>query len=489
MTDDTTIVANAATIAKLVDDGDHNDASAPRALGFNVGAINEDHSLVLMGSKAVIVKERAAGPIEDRVQLLTIDAFQAWFSNKFTEIVAPDGKIKTITWGRAWTAHRDRRSFPGVEFFPNPDGAKGTDGYLNFWRGFSVEPSTEGTYKIFRDHLFNNVCAGDEKLFAYVFGWFAHMVQSPRERIGTALVLRGRMGSGKTKVGEVFGSLISAHYFQVDDPRYITGQFNAHMAKCLLLQAEEAVWAGDKQAEGRLKGLITSECQMIESKGIDPIRIRNYVRLLMTSNEDWVVPAGKDERRFCVLDVDPRCAQDHGYFSEMEEELDSGGRARLLHDLLAFDLTKVNLREAPRTAALFEQKLRSLDPIESWWFDRLMEGAPTRGREEWPPEIATDTLYRDYLHAAEEIGVKRKRDKATFGLKIAKLAVGIERTRPRIETEGGQIRRVWSYALPSLSNCRDAFERLMGQPISWPASPPERQGLGGVNVASDEIPV
>ena len=54
----------------------------------------------------------------------------------------------------------------------------------------------------------------------------------------------------------------------------MTGQFNAHMASCLLLQADEAVWAGDKAAEGRLKGLITSPIQQIEAKGVDPIRLR-----------------------------------------------------------------------------------------------------------------------------------------------------------------------------------------------------------------------
>ena len=108
--------------------------------------------------------------------------------------------------------------------------------------------------------------------------------------------------------------------FLVDDPRYVTGQFNAHMASCLLLQADEAVWAGDKAAEGRLKGLITAPMQQIEAKGIDPVRLDNYVRLLMTSNEEWVVPAGKDERRFAVLDVDPRCAQQHEYFAEMDQK-------------------------------------------------------------------------------------------------------------------------------------------------------------------------
>ena len=45
--------------------------------------------------------------------------------------------------------------------------------------------------------------------------------------------------------------------------------------------------------------------QMIEFKGVNAIRMRNFVRVLMSSNEGWVVPAGMDERRFCVLDVDP----------------------------------------------------------------------------------------------------------------------------------------------------------------------------------------
>ncbi len=48
------------------------------------------------------------------------------------------------------------------------------------------------------------------------------------------------MGTGKSTIGEVMGSLIASHYFLVDDPRYLVGQFNAHMASCLLLQADEA---------------------------------------------------------------------------------------------------------------------------------------------------------------------------------------------------------------------------------------------------------
>jgi hypothetical protein len=212
------------------------------------------------------------------------------------------------------------------------------------------------------------------------------------------------MGSGKSKLGEVFGSLISSHYFQIDTGRYVTGQFNSHMAHCLLLQADEAVWAGDKSAEGRLKGLITSEHQMVESKGVDPVRMPNYVRCIMTSNEGWVVPAGKDERRFCVLDVHPRCAQNHQYFGEMEEELKNGGRARLLFDLQRFDLSILNLRRIPKTKALLDQKIRSLDSVETYWFGRLWEGTTLSEGSSWVEETSTEALFQDYLKGTSNNG-------------------------------------------------------------------------------------
>jgi hypothetical protein len=463
------------TIADMIENGDARPFNAsqqltPRNGRFDPALINEEHALVLLGAKALIVKERNAGPFENRIQFLTLDAFHAWFSNQFTQIITPDTKIKTMTWSRAWLAHPNRRQYEGVEFFPNPDGAVGTPNYLNLWRGFSVEAAESGSYSVFKDHVFNNVCNGNPETFKFVWGWFAHLVQRPRERLGTAIVIRGGMGTGKTKVGEVFGSLISDHFFQVDDSRYVTGQFNAHMAKCLLLQAEEAVWAGDKQAEGRLKGLITSDYQMIEAKGIDPIKVKNYVRLLMTSNEDWVVPAGKEERRFCVLDINPRCTQNHEYFGEMQDELDKGGRSRLLLDLLAFDLSKVDLRRVPKTSALLEQKLRSLDPVESWWFGRLMEGVPAQGHAAWSERITVESIYKDYLRSAEETGVHRRRDPSTFGMALSRLVPGIEKTRPRLDTGEAGERRAYCYSLPPLEICRAAFEDGVGQAVEWPSS-------------------
>jgi hypothetical protein len=440
--------------------------ASPRSWGFDVGEINRSYALAIWGGKAVVVNEQPSGPVNDRVRVMSFESMNSWFANRVTEIEGSDGKIRPVTWAKAWHSHPDRRQYDGVEFWPNPDGAKGTPGYLNFWRGFDVIPSATGSYNTFRDHLLTNICDSDPELFKYVFGWMAHIVQKPRERLGTAIVLRGRRGTGKSKFGEVIGSLFSSHYFQVDDARYITGQFNEHMASCLLLQADEAVWAGDKAAEGRLKGLITSEMQMIESKGVNAIRMRNFVRVIMSSNEGWVVPAGMDERRFVVLDVNPRCAQNRVYFAEMDEELNNGGRERLLHDLLAFDLKQVDLWHLPQTQALLEQKVRSLDTIDDFWFNRLHEG------DEWPTQIVCDHLHEEYLKSASQIGVGRKRGKAEFGKRLAKLAPALRKFRPVIEVEPGVTKRVWCYEMPSLDECRASFDELLGQPVDWPALSP-----------------
>lgn len=435
----------------------------PPAVDYDVEAINKEFAVVLTSTRGMILKESTTGPIQDRVRIMRPDAFRLWFQNRFTEIVGSNGKARWTTWANAWLADKHRREYDGVEFFPNPDGAGGTPGYYNLWAGFGVDPSTTGSYSIFKDHLLTNVCAGDTTLFEYLFAWFAHIVQRPRDKIGVAIVLRGRMGTGKTKVGEVIGSLFPAHYIVIDDPRYLTGNFNNHMRGCLLLQAEEAIWAGDKQAEGRLKDLITSETQMIESKGLDPIRLQNFVRILMTSNEDWVVPAGKDERRFLALDVAPNVAQNHEYFGAMDEELANGGRERLLYDLLTIDLSKINLRQVPKTAALLEQKQRSFDTVENWWFSALKSGAPVRGMESWPNQVSISDLYDDYRQTTSDMGIARKLSRETFGTKMMKLVPGIDKSRPSVNSK-----RVWSYALPALDQCRDSFDQIMGQTIDWP---------------------
>lgn len=430
---------------------------------YDVDLMNEQFAFVMVGSGSMIARLA-----HDKVSLIRPDAFERTLSNTFVQVTDAKGEPKWISWAKAWLGEKDRRQYEGLEFFPDAKNAPGTPGYLNLWRGFSVRPRKGGSYAIFRDHLLTNVCNGDETLFEWLFAWFAQMFQQPRDKPGTAVVLRGGMGVGKTKVGEVIGALLGEHYFLVDDPRYVTGNFNQHMSACLLLQADEAIWAGDKNAEGRLKSMITGRTHMIEGKGVDAVQLPNYIHLLMTSNEDWVIPAGMDERRFAVFEVSPHCALNHDYFRQMEEELDSGGREALLHDLLNFDLSGVNLRVIPKTDALLSQKIHSLEKVGGWLLDRLHAGTPTDKHEGWPDIVPKRALYKDYTDYAERIGVRRKAGETQFHMKLQELMKDWVSTRRRIAIDdnvAGVLTHI--YVLSSLAQSRESMDMWMGQPIDW----------------------
>ena len=70
-----------------------------------------------------MVNEQPSGPVNDRVRVMSFESMNSWFANRYTEIVGSDGKVRPVTWAKAWHSHRDRRQYDGVEFFPNPDGA------------------------------------------------------------------------------------------------------------------------------------------------------------------------------------------------------------------------------------------------------------------------------------------------------------------------------------------------------------------------------
>ena len=50
------------------------------------------------------------------------------------------------------------------------------------------------------------------------------------------------------------------------------------------------------------------------------------MRLLITSNAEWVVPAGLEERRFVVLEVGREKMQNHGYFAALMSQIDNSGK-------------------------------------------------------------------------------------------------------------------------------------------------------------------
>lgn len=440
--------------------------------GYDVEAINKEYAVVLISGRVAIIKtdliEANGGVLQ---ALLSLQGFRDWNLNRFVRISNESKKLADY-----WLGDSKRRQYKGFVFRPDQD--VHPDGFYNLWSGFSVEPDPRGDAicSLFLEHILDNVCCGDAEKNRWVLTWLAQMVQQPASPVGTSLVLRGRQGTGKTKVGEVIGRLFPSSYMLVDSPRYLFGNFNAHMANCLLLQADEGFWAGDHEAAGQLKGIVTRKTHPIEKKGYDTIQVQSFMRLMITSNSDWVTPADFEERRFCILDVGESQIQNHDYFKAIDDELNNGGLAGLLHYLLHYDLTQIDVRQVLKTDGLLDQKLDSMDPPMRWWFDCLSRGSIDQGKSNWKTVVFTEPFRVSFRGYCDQWHIRSQINPRSLGKMLKKVAPHATRRSAvkadyigysESDTSDSDGQRARVYVLGELQECRRAFEKAIGHEIEW----------------------
>ena len=197
--------------------------------------------------------------------------------------------VRRIARGIWWLNNPLRRQYAGLVFIPG--GAKVIDNDLNLWRGWGIEPK-KGSWRLLRRHIYKVLANRNKGSFKYIVRWTAWAFQNPALMAEVALVFRGERGSGKGLFGRTMCRAFGQHGLHVSSHRHLIGNFNAHQMDCAMLFADEAFWPGDKSAEGILNRLITEDTLTIEFKGVDSFASANRLKLILSSNADWVVPAG-----------------------------------------------------------------------------------------------------------------------------------------------------------------------------------------------------
>ncbi len=371
---------------------------------------------------------------------------------------------RTVPVTEEWMRWKGRRSYDGLVFQPE---RVAPERFYNLWRGFAVLPSNPQTggdhpaVTAFLEHARDNVCAGDEKLHRWLIGFFAHLVQRPWEKPLVALVMKGGKGVGKNALVRIVGSLLGKHSITTSDKRYLVGNFNGHMESLLLFTLDEAFWSGDKQAEGRLKDLITGDKHLIEHKGEKVYEVANLTRVVIIGNEDWLVPASHDERRFAVLNVGDGRKGDKPYFIQMREGMEAGGYRHLLRYLMDYDLAGIDVSQAPATRGLLEQKLATLDPFPAWWLTCLHDGRLVGGdfEDTWPGEADCERFRNAFRRYHKERNVRGwVPDDRSMGHQLAKFAPSVGRKR---------LARGYVYTLPGLDAARKEWDTHIGHAGVW----------------------
>lgn len=386
----------------------------------------------------------------------------AWFANK----MLPMGE-KSVPLSKMWMSDTSRREYDSVVFSPQrPVPPR----FYNLWRGFVVEPAADATHSAveqFLDHARQNVCNGDEKLCRWLIGYFAHMIQRPWEKPLVALVFRGEKGTGKNALVERVGHLLGSHFLVADDERYLLSNFNSHLEANLFFVLDEASWAGDKRAEGKLKGLITGGEHLIERKGSEPYKVDNLTRVAIIGNEKWLVPASQEERRFAVFTVGNGRRQDRKFFEDMRVGMEQGGYACLLRYLLDYDLSGVDVNAAPVTQGLIDQKHASLAPTEEWWLDCLSSNS--LAGSDWdgvlPPLIPTNRMRQAFEQWAKGRNIRSRLPGRNDFLKtLHQMAPSMAKVKAKPEDPEDS---TYSYKNPGIEVVRGDWDRFIGGTHDW----------------------
>ena len=382
----------------------YNDAHPSRwrdELDAHVERFNKTHSSVVIGGKHKIMRKTSCGNVAyEYFNRKDLELLYDHTCIKIAEKINANFSIREIYANHflAWAKHPKAKTYTaGAGFLPGQATPKD---YYNTWQGFAVEPRQNDTLlKSIHYHLEHVICGGNAELYNYLLKWIAYTVQKPEKPVGTAIVLRSEKGTGKGTLGHFLRRIWGAHGLHISHAKYLIGNFNAHLAEVCFLFADEAFYSGDQKHEGVLKALITEPTLTIERKGIDAVSQPNYLKILLTANSDYVVPASRDERRYCVFDVSSDRIGDTAYFDTLHAACDSTEvQAAFLYEMLNLDLTDWHSGAIPDSKGLRAQRYGSMNTIQKWVVDSLLRGSFCGSDGEWETKLYTSELFISYIN-------------------------------------------------------------------------------------------
>jgi hypothetical protein len=171
------------------------------------------------------------------------------------------------------------------------------------------------------------------------------------------------------------------------------------------------------------------------------------------------------------LDVAAHHQNDSAYFAAIDRQMEAGGAAAMLYDLLHMDLTDFDVRKMPSTDALVDQKLHSLEGDTKWLLDVLMTGEiPGAVADiDWGTtaiDVVKEELHRSYVQSANHGRTYRIKTKSEFGKRLKQIIPNLTSRRPRAG-DAKEPFRLNVYSFPPLPECRTGFEQFIRSKIKW----------------------
>ena len=406
----------------------------------------------------------------------------------------------------AWLEHPSNDYYDRAEFLP---GELAPPDVLNLWIEPTLKscPVTElpenddiwrhiwskfpNTLRVraphFMEHVYANMCGSNDEIFEFLVGWMTDALWNMQRTSEVAIVMRGPQGSGKGFWAEHFMELFAPHTLILNSPRQLVGNFNSHLQSISMVFADEAFFAGHRQHANTLKTLITSDRIFIEPKGVDGFMADKKWRVIIASNDEHVIRAEIDDRRFFMLEVDSgKHNNDGDYFGQLAEAWEKNERDQLFFWLTSPD-AKIwlqhcwDVHDRPKTSALAIQKDLSLPEAQMVIHNMLRDGEPPC---DFLPDLDGGRVFIPTQLLAKTARLAT-RDVRALGDALHRAAGDTTKSSREYLGEDHNRKQYRGFWLPRLDLARANWEKFLKRKVDWPG---DVQTWALEQLEPDEIP-
>lgn len=329
-----------------------------RGADDSTSRLNRNYFMVCVGGQQIFGWDDEGQPVAiPPREIINVEAFKreiAPIKEFYTTTDKKTGEVVSheINVFKKWIEDESRRRFYPKGFTIDPTRSH-EDGFYNLWKGFAVR-SQPGDWGLMRENI-RCLCEGSIAYADYVLNWCALLVQRPTIVPRTALVFHGDQGTGKTLFASTLSKFFGPHAYKIDKPQQLVGRFSGHLDSKIFIHAEECQF--DHDGLGILKSLVTDEMVSIERKGAQPYQARNYAHVLITTNNEHVLPIEQGNRRFVIFQPLRTHKGDAAFWTALVNQMQAGGYEGMLHDLLKRDITGWNPEATkPETGSMQQHK-------------------------------------------------------------------------------------------------------------------------------------
>jgi hypothetical protein len=260
-------------------------------------------------------------------------------------VLTKSGELIKKSFISEWVDDENIRFYNNVDYYPTMDMCPGNT--FNLWNDFpikSIPLDKDVDTSLLHFHL-KTLLKEDEIDYEWFLNWLAHIVQFPHKKTEVAVVLYDKQfGTGKSMIAEEFLKKIIGDNKMITTCRTdkVFGKFTNTQGK-LLCVLNEASGKETFELNEVIKESITGKTIEMEKKGVDSLRIRDYLNYIITTNNLNCIKLEEGDRRFMVFNTSSKMKGDVEYFNNLASALDDDVIMRKFYEeLMNRDLSKFN---------------------------------------------------------------------------------------------------------------------------------------------------